>query len=341
MVVSKAIYNSKTAIELERPAGRRLHATPWGRLKQKNMNDYPRESYSDLSTEELVERLVNAGLDIPQGLPQEILARGAGAVDLLGRMMLDEALWKDARSPRGWGPIHAMHLLGGLKALEALAYFEKLLVPDRNTDHITETMPAILAAHGHGALESLKRIASNRDAEKYNRNAGVRALCLIAYRHPESKHEVVEFLRDLFGQTVQEGDDEFIQLISDDIAGLKDPRAMEDIRGAVKAGLPCESFFSWQSLEEIYKNPGSSYTIIHDDTDPMYFFSRKNLEYLRRINPASGDNTTPREVAGRKDGIPGAASVQTVKRTAPKPGRNEPCPCGSGMKYKKCCFEKE
>ena len=24
-------------------------------------------------------------------------------------------------------------------------------------------------------------------------------------------------------------------------------------------------------------------------------------------------------------------------RTAPKVGRNEPCPCGSGKKYKKCC----
>jgi SEC-C motif-containing protein len=25
------------------------------------------------------------------------------------------------------------------------------------------------------------------------------------------------------------------------------------------------------------------------------------------------------------------------KRDAPKTGRNEPCPCGSGKKYKKCC----
>ena len=25
------------------------------------------------------------------------------------------------------------------------------------------------------------------------------------------------------------------------------------------------------------------------------------------------------------------------KRDAPKTGRNEPCPCGSGRKYKKCC----
>ena len=27
----------------------------------------------------------------------------------------------------------------------------------------------------------------------------------------------------------------------------------------------------------------------------------------------------------------------TFKRTAPKIGRNDPCPCGSGKKYKKCC----
>jgi preprotein translocase subunit SecA len=28
---------------------------------------------------------------------------------------------------------------------------------------------------------------------------------------------------------------------------------------------------------------------------------------------------------------------QTVERPTPKTGRNEPCPCGSGKKYKKCC----
>ena len=30
-------------------------------------------------------------------------------------------------------------------------------------------------------------------------------------------------------------------------------------------------------------------------------------------------------------------TVQTIKRTAPKVGRNDPCVCGSGKKYKKCC----
>ena len=32
-----------------------------------------------------------------------------------------------------------------------------------------------------------------------------------------------------------------------------------------------------------------------------------------------------------------AIAVSKVERAAPKVGRNDPCPCGSGLKYKKCC----
>jgi preprotein translocase subunit SecA len=32
----------------------------------------------------------------------------------------------------------------------------------------------------------------------------------------------------------------------------------------------------------------------------------------------------------------GTAAPQTVKRKEEKVGRNDPCPCGSGKKYKKC-----
>ena len=32
-----------------------------------------------------------------------------------------------------------------------------------------------------------------------------------------------------------------------------------------------------------------------------------------------------------------AAKVETVVHEGPKIGRNDPCPCGSGKKYKKCC----
>ena len=31
------------------------------------------------------------------------------------------------------------------------------------------------------------------------------------------------------------------------------------------------------------------------------------------------------------------SSVRTFRRDTPKVGRNEPCPCGSGKKFKHCC----
>lgn len=37
----------------------------------------------------------------------------------------------------------------------------------------------------------------------------------------------------------------------------------------------------------------------------------------------------------------GIQKVETYRREKPKVGRNEPCPCGSGKKYKKCCGAKE
>ncbi|MCK9331480.1 MAG: SEC-C domain-containing protein, partial [Candidatus Cloacimonetes bacterium] len=40
-----------------------------------------------------------------------------------------------------------------------------------------------------------------------------------------------------------------------------------------------------------------------------------------------------------RDRVPAIESrqAQTVVRTKPKIGRNDPCPCGSGKKYKNCC----
>jgi SEC-C motif domain protein len=46
----------------------------------------------------------------------------------------------------------------------------------------------------------------------------------------------------------------------------------------------------------------------------------------------SGD--TSARVADQR---PHASSSQPVRQSTPKVGRNDPCPCGSGKKYKKCC----
>ena len=44
------------------------------------------------------------------------------------------------------------------------------------------------------------------------------------------------------------------------------------------------------------------------------------------------EGKTPAEMLLRAQG-----KVETFRRAGPQAGRNDPCPCGSGKKYKKCC----
>lgn len=39
--------------------------------------------------------------------------------------------------------------------------------------------------------------------------------------------------------------------------------------------------------------------------------------------------------------IPPPGLVETYRKTEPEIGRNDPCPCGSGKKYKRCCMRKK
>ncbi len=50
-----------------------------------------------------------------------------------------------------------------------------------------------------------------------------------------------------------------------------------------------------------------------------------------RASAPLGPSTATQEEASR------AGETVTVRRSTPKVGRNDPCPCGSGRKYKKCC----
>lgn len=50
---------------------------------------------------------------------------------------------------------------------------------------------------------------------------------------------------------------------------------------------------------------------------------------------------TERSVFVRREGlwyyVDGEHETETVRHDSPKVGRNDPCPCGSGKKFKKCC----
>ena len=40
------------------------------------------------------------------------------------------------------------------------------------------------------------------------------------------------------------------------------------------------------------------------------------------------------------DGTEADQKLEPIRNLEPKVGRNDPCPCGSGKKYKQCCMRK-
>jgi preprotein translocase subunit SecA len=77
------------------------------------------------------------------------------------------------------------------------------------------------------------------------------------------------------------------------------------------------------------------------DTQQEYGVSenlRRDQEAGIPIGPPPGVGGNGGEMQAASNQSQGeGARVKTIVREAPKVGRNDPCPCGSGKKYKKCC----
>jgi preprotein translocase subunit SecA len=59
-------------------------------------------------------------------------------------------------------------------------------------------------------------------------------------------------------------------------------------------------------------------------------------QHASSVNAGFAGVSADQEAAMRAQGEAGA-KVATIRRDKPKVNRNDPCPCGSGKKYKKCC----
>jgi len=67
--------------------------------------------------------------------------------------------------------------------------------------------------------------------------------------------------------------------------------------------------------------------------------ARRLIEDQRRASAAGEQRSSrrARKAATYTGKVAGGVEEGTVRRDQPKVGRNDPCPCGSGKKYKHCC----
>jgi hypothetical protein len=203
----------------------------------------------------------------------------------------------------GWASVHAADLLVDLRADEAIGPMLRLLAELDVVDALYNRIAARLPELGAVILEpALAFLAASQDDDETVQN-----LCEVLVRLGTKDERIFEAVTGVFENDEVPGAALF--------ADYGDPRALPVLEGAIANFEP----------------------------DFAELWSRANLSELLGAHESLGGVLDP-DVRARVDGwfAEWDARRRAAKAAAPaqrrKVGRNEPCPCGSGKKFKKCCL---
>ena len=239
--------------------------------------------------------------DDPKPLSAAELGLGAEAdgPELL-RLAADREFDFSWLSDAVWAPVWAWLLLGELKppgTTELLLALLNRLEMKEGDDAASEVLPKVFGRIGHEVAPALTAVLRDESRPISPRWAAVSGLANIAVAWPEARSEVVGILTAQLEE----------QAVWD--AGVNGM--------IVDALIQLDAVESAAAIERAFQAKRVDETITGDWDD---------------VQVELGLKEAPEFVPGI-----GLYGSLPVRREGPKVGRNDPCPCGSGKKFKKCC----
>lgn len=240
--------------------------------------------------------------------------------------------------------LYAMHLLAAWREPRAFAAMVSLGHHDEETvemmmgDTVTESYGRCLASVCGGDIAPLKALFENTQASYWARNAALDAMMLLVLQGDGSRDDLIAYLTNqgsaqasrLLDSETQRGELEVIDCIVSVAAEIGAVEMLSQIKDWFDAGLvetmlinqaefEKEVFRSFETCREAAYIDANGY--VSDVESEIGWWSGFAEEPVKKMQ----FNETPIV----------APTVKPV-RTDAKIGRNDPCPCGSGKKYKKC-----
>jgi len=212
----------------------------------------------------------------------------------------------------------------------------------------TEALGRILASVYDGNLDPIKSVIENPTINIWIRSAALETLVVLWKEDQLSRSEVIDYLKELMTGKLERIPSyvwDNIGLIAYDLH----PNGMETLlQEAIKERLIAPLVLDLNLLDDCVKSDLNK-VIQHKDSVIKGYIKSPIEELSWWLYP----NTKPMETGmdyadlevpiAEKTIIPGERFApmgwrpKTVTRTTQKIGRNDPCYCGSGRKYKKCC----
>jgi len=271
---------------------------------------------TDLDT--LLQRLRCAGFEAPRELQEQILAHGKAAIPALIELVMDEELNSDrVEEPELSAPMHAIRLLGELRAAEAVDALIWYLQSE--DDWLNEYLPRALGQIGQPAIEPLRAALHDPDLHTWGLITAANGLRHAATHHPELRDDVV-------------------RILTERLDVRDDPRAdVEDLNGTIVSALcDLKATESLRSIRRAYHDELVDEWMIRPEHAAQALGAPIGISIHEAVEGVLTGAPLPAERPLKDPFAPPVDSVLASILNR-KVGRNDPCTCGSGRKYKKCC----
>jgi hypothetical protein len=255
--------------------------------------------------EHTVDRLFTAGHPLSPALANKLLAFGPVLEEPLLALIADDALFEADARGRGLAPVHALRLLGRMQATRAIPRMIEILAASDDATYAHGAAYHGLIDMGAAALEPCLAAHSSSDDEEA-RSSLVHVMAHLGTRDDRVYQLIVADLDDDPGLTGallgEHGDPRGLPLIA---------RVLDDLVAGTEAVI--EDFADSQDVLELV----AAIEHLGGTPHPAHLHLRDRVLADRRV----------------RYGLDGVK--RSPVRASDSPGRNDPCPCGSGRKYKK------
>jgi hypothetical protein len=294
---------------------------------------------------DLVEKLTAAGEWPEPQLLEDILAQGEAAVEPLRELV--------RRDVHGWpdeAPLcFAIDLLGTLGAVSAIPDLAALFT--RYDNETLQSASTTLGLLGPPAFDALLVVIRNPGLDPYQRTEASTAAIMAVGDDAALTERLAAVLRELLADYVARAADltddeaEMASFLVSDLTQLADPQARELIDAAFQAEIVDQMLIGPDDVEHYYRRGRAEvlrpeprawleeYQDLYDEE------VRARWEQKDRPPPPVPDlNLADEDEGWDEDEEDDREPPPTLpfERTGPRVGRNDPCPCGSGKKYKNC-----
>lgn len=234
--------------------------------------------------------------------------------------------------------IHAVFLLGELKAYEAL---ESILDTFRQGktyiefwygDFVTNAFWLPLYQLTETNLDTLQNFMLTPGVYTYTKSEVSTAVMQYYYNHPEKRNDVLSWFDRVLNEFLNTQKE---NLIDSELIGLM---VCEILEANFKELIPV--------IEKLFEKGYVAQGVCGTLNEVKQDFGKHDIEYWKKSKKSifeMYDYIVKHWYSYNKEEKDKAfnswsRNEETYIREEPKIGRNDPCPCGSGKKYKKCCM---